>query len=84
MIVLFTVGIKMVSVNLVLITLVYVQGAGNSIMWLHLSITTAQSLAPNDVTGGRCQRSYPANFGLIFVQCEEVEKLRPSLCVSML
>lgn len=66
MIVLFTVGIKMVSVSLVLITLMYVQWAGNSIMWLHLP-----SLAPHDVTGGRCQRSHPANFGLIFVQCEE-------------
>ncbi len=46
---------------------------------LHPMITTAQTLAPNDITSARGQGLYPGYFGFICVQWEEVETYRPYL-----
>ncbi len=52
-----------------------------SIPWLHTPITTAQTVAPNDVTSARLKHLYLGYFGFIFVQWEEVETRRPSLYI---
>lgn len=57
--------------------------AGNSIPTLYRLNTTAQILAPNDITDTRWQRLYPVYFDFVFVQCEEVETCLPSFNVSM-
>ena len=46
-------------------------------------ISTAQTLAPNDVKNTRWQRPYPGYFGFTFVQWEEMETFHPSYIQSM-
>lgn len=50
---------------------------------LHFLVTTAQTLAPNDVTNERWPRLYLVYFVVIFIRKEEVMMCLLSLFVSL-